>query len=450
MRVTVVGMGRVGLTTAIAMEHLGHEVTAVDRDERLVDGLRRGELPFHEPGLASLWSYSPIQTATRLSPEHLQSEVLLIAVGTPGLPDGQADTTAVEAAAREIGRLAPDKADLVIAIKSTVPPGTTEHVQDLINTELRHRSVAARIWTASNPEFLREGCALSDTLFPDRVVIGASDSDSAVRLLELYAPIIHQQFSPPEGTPRPAGYTAAPVVQVRPVEAELTKYAANAFLATKLSFVNELARLAEELGADIEAVTAAIGHDPRIGPHYMKAGPGWGGPCLGKDARALLSTAADKGLHLSVVEAAVNANARQRQHLVERLEAVLGSCQGATIGILGLSFKANTDDVSDSPGLDLASMLLARGATVRCYDPMAEPAAQRQRPDLALQYHTSIDEMIEGCEALVVMTDWDQFRHLPWAQLAKSMRRRTVLDARNILDRRLMEQAGFTYLGVGR
>ena len=450
MRVTVVGMGRVGLTTAIALEHLGHKVAAIDREDRLVDGLRRGELPFHEPGLASLWSYSTIQTATRLSPEHLQSEVLLIAVGTPGLPDGQADTSAVEAVGREIGRLAPQGADLVVATKSTVPPGTTEHVQDLINTELRHRGVAARIWTASNPEFLREGCALSDTLFPDRIVIGASDSDSAVRLLELYAPIIHQKFSPPEGTPRPAGYTTAPVVQVRPVEAELTKYAANAFLATKLSFVNELARLAEELGADIEAVTAAIGHDPRIGPHYMKAGPGWGGPCLGKDARALLSTAADRGLHLSVVEAAVNANARQRQHLVERLESALGTCRGAIIGILGLSFKANTDDVADSPALDVASLLLKRGATVRCYDPMAEPMAQRARPDLAVQYHDSIDKLIEGCEALVVMTDWDEFRHLSWAQMGKSMRGRTVLDARNILDRPLVEQAGFTYLGVGR
>ena len=450
MRVTVVGMGRVGLTTAIALEHLGHDVAAIDRNERLVDGLRRGELPFHEPGLASLWSYSSIQTATRLSPEHLQSEILLIAVGTPGLPDGRADVSAVEGVAREIGRLAPDNADLVLAIKSTVPPGTTGRVQDLIDAELRQRGVTARIWTASNPEFLREGCALSDTLYPDRIVIGASESDAAIRLLELYAPIIQQQFSPPEGTPRPAGYTAAPMVQIKPVEAELTKYAANAFLATKLSFVNELARLAEKLGADIEAVTAAIGHDPRIGPHYMKAGPGWGGPCLGKDARALLSTAADSRLHLSVVEAAVHANARQRQHLVERLEAALGTCQGATIGILGLSFKANTDDISDSPAIEVASLLLARGATVRCYDPVSEEKAQRERPDLAIQYHDSVDELSQGCDALMVMTDWDQFRHLPWAKLAKSMRRRTILDARNILDRPLMEQAGFTYLGVGR
>ena len=171
---------------------------------------------------------------------------------------------------------------------------------------------------------------------------------------------------------------------------------------------------------------------------------------MGKDARALVSIGAEQGCDMSVTAAAVAANARQREHLVDRLEAVLGGCRGATIGILGLSFKANTDDVADSPALDLASLLLARGATVRCYDPMAEPMAQRARPDLAVQYHDSIDELIEGCEALVLMTDWDQFRHLPWAQLAKSMRRRTVLDARNMLNRQLMEQAGFTYLGVGR
>ncbi len=449
MRVTVVGMGRVGLTTAIALEHLGHEVAAVDRDKRLVGTLRRGELTFHEPGLPPLWRNSRIAPVTELSPQHLRADILLIAVGTPGLPDGRADVSAVEGLAREIGQLAPDKADLVIAIKSTVPPGTTNRLQEIIDTGLRQRRCAAHIATASNPEFLREGSALFDTLYPDRIVIGACDQ-AAASLMAVYAPIIQQQFSPPEGTPRPKEYTVAPVVQVQPVEAELIKYAANAFLATKLSFVNELARLAEELGADIEAVTAGIGHDPRIGPHYMKAGPGWGGPCLGKDARALLSTAADKGLHLSVVEAAVNANARQRQHLVERLETALGSCQGATIGILGLSFKANTDDLSDSPAMEVISLLLARGATVRCYDPMSEEKAQRERPDLAVQYHDSVDELSQGCDALMVMTDWAEFKELPWAKLANVMRRRTILDARNILDRRLMEQAGFTYLGVGR
>lgn len=450
MRVTVTGAGRVGLTTAVALEYLGHQVTAVDHDERLVDTVRRGELPFHEPGLAALLRSSRMQLDCRLSPEHLRDGVLLIAVGTPGLPDGHADTSAVEAVAREVGRLAPADASLVVAVKSTAPPGTTDRVQELIDEELGRRGAAARIATASNPEFLREGSALADTLYPDRIVIGVGEPDAAARLLELYASIIDQRFTPPGGTPRPAGYTAAPVVQAQAVDAELIKYAANAFLATKLSFVNELSRLAEALGADIEAVTAGIGYDPRIGPHYMKAGPGWGGPCLGKDARALVAAGEEKGCEMSVIGAAVAANARQREYLVERLEAALGTCKGATIGILGLSFKANTDDVADSPALDIASLLIERGATVRCYDPIAEPACQRARPGLAVQYHGSVDEMAKGCEALVVMTDWEEFRSLSWGELAKAMPGRIVLDARNILDRPLLERAGFTYLGVGR
>jgi len=450
MRVTVVGLGRVGLTTAIALEYLGHEVAAVDRDDHIIASLRRGEIPFHEPGLAPLWRASRITVANRLSPECLKVDVLLMAVGTPGRPAGPADVSAVEAGARAGGRLAPEGTDLVVAVKSTAPPGTTDRAQETIASELCRRGCAARVTTASNPEFLREGSALFDTLYPDRIVIGARDRDAVIRLLELYAAIIDQRFVPPEGTPRPEGYTAAPVVQARPMEAELIKYAANAFLATKLSFVNELARLAEELGADIEAVTAGIGHDPRIGPHYMKAGPGWGGPCLGKDARALLTIGSEKGCVMSVVGAAVDANDRQREHLVERLEAALGSCRGATIGILGLTFKGNTDDLADSPALDVASLLLARGASVRCYDPVVKERAQRERPDLALKYDNSIDRMSRECDALVVMTDWSEFKHLPWTEMAKTMRGRTVLDARNILDRPLMEQAGCTYLGIGR
>ncbi len=450
MRVTVVGAGRVGLTTAIALEYLGHEVAAVDRDPRLIADLRGGNLPFHEPCLETLWQHTRIALSTRLSPELLNADVLLIAVGTPGLPDGRADTSAVEAVARDVGRLVPEGTDLVVAVKSTVPPRTSDRVRDIVDAELRRRGCNSRVVAASNPEFLREGNALLDTLYPDRIVLGANDRIASIRLLELYAPIIHQQFSPPEGSPRPEGYTAAAVVQTGPVEAELTKYAANAFLAVKLSFVNELAGLAEELGADIEAVTTGIGLDPRIGPHYMKAGPGWGGPCLGKDARAILAVATDNGLQMSVVGAAVAANARQRERLVDRLEAALGSCRGATIGILGLAFKANTNDLSDSPALDVASLLLARGASVRCYDPVAEQKARREHPELAVQYHHRVEEMSEGCDALVVMTEWDEFRHLPWPELAKTMRSRTILDARNILDPLLLEQAGFAYLGVGR
>lgn len=450
MRVTVAGLGRVGLTTALALEYLGHRIAAVEPNQRIVHGLCKGRLPFHESGLEALWRHSSIEAATALAPEHLEADVLLVCVGTPGLSNGRADVSAVENVARDIGRTAPDGADLVVAIKSTAPPGTTARAQEIIDEELRARGSPARIVAASNPEFLREGSALFDTLYPDRILIGAAQPHATARLLELYAPIIHQRFQPPEETPRPDGYTASPTVEVKPVESELTKYAANAFLAVKLSFVNEMARLAEQVGADISAVTAGIGLDPRIGPHYMKAGPGWGGPCLGKDARALVSLAEDNESRLDVVSAALDANTRQRQHLVQRLEGALGSVSGATIGILGLSFKADTDDLSDSAAVEVASLLLQRGATVRCYDPVSEERAQSEHPELAMQYHDSADGVTEGCDAVLVMTDWAEFKDLGWADLAKGMRRRMVLDARNILDRSRMEQAGFTYLGVGR
>ena len=450
MRVTVAGMGRVGLTTALALEHLGHAVSAVDPDVLRVEGLRKGRLPFHEQGLASLWRYTRIETSPELRPEHLNSDVLLVAVGTPGLPDGRADLSAIESIGRRVGELANGSDGLVVAVKSTVPPGTTDRVQSLIDEGLRRSGSRAEVSAASNPEFLREGSALSDTLYPDRIVIGAHSSRAMAKLLEMYAPIIQQDFSAPEGTPRPAGCQSAPALTTTPVNAELIKYASNAFLATKLSFVNELAGLAESVGADIETIVAGIGYDPRIGPHYLRAGPGWGGPCLGKDARALLSVAGERGVEMSVVSAAVGANACQRRRLVERLAASLGSLRGTTIGILGLAFKANTDDLADSPALDVASALVEAGASVRCYDPMAEERARREFPQLGVQYEDSVEEASRGCDALVVMTDWDEFKHLPWGELGGRMRRRTVLDARNMLDRMAVEEAGFTYLGVGR
>ncbi|MBI1886462.1 MAG: UDP-glucose/GDP-mannose dehydrogenase family protein [Chloroflexi bacterium] len=450
MRVTVVGMGRVGLTTAVALEYLGHEVAAVDRDEGLIEGLRKGTLPFHETGLEPLWRSSRIELATSLEPAHLSADFILIAVGTPGLPEGGADVSAVEAVADDVGRLASDGQDFAVVVKSTVPPGTCERVGAIIDAALHRRGCSARAAVASNPEFLREGSALFDTLYPDRIVIGAEDAETAKRLRTLYAPMIDQRFTPPEDAPRPEGYASAPVLEAKPVDAELIKYAANAFLATKLSFVNELAALAEAVGADIETVTAGLGYDPRIGPHYMKAGPGWGGPCLGKDARAFLSTAAQNRSEMSVVAAALEANARQRRRLVERLENTLGSYHGTTIGILGLAFKANTDDLADSPALEVASLLLERGARVRCFDPVSERRAQREHPELALEYHESVEELAKDCDALIVMTDWAQFRDLPWRRLARTMRGATVLDGRNILDRQLVEQAGLTYLGVGR
>jgi UDPglucose 6-dehydrogenase len=450
MQVTVVGAGRVGLTTALALDYLGHHVSCVDSDPRVVDCLRNGRLPFPDPVLESLLPGASLEVTGRLSAESAAREVVIIAVPTPPLSDGHADVSAVTAVAREVAEVMPDGEEMVLAIKSTVPPGTTERVQGLTDGILRRRRVSARIAVASNPEFLRQGTAFADTLYPDRIVIGTGDGEAEGPLLELYDRILRQDFDPPPASPRPAGFARVPLITTRPVNAELIKYAANSFLATKLSFVNEIARLAERVGADVADVARGVGLDHRIGPHYFEAGPGWGGPCLGKDTGALLALANDQCLELPLLAAAVDSNARQREHIVERLEEVVGSLQGATIGILGLSFKAGTDDTTDSPALDVVSLLLQRGARVRSYDPVAEERAKRDHPELSIAYHHCPLEMSVGCDALLVMTEWEEFKGLSWMDLARRVRRRAVVDARNLLDRQQVEAAGFSYLSIGR
>jgi UDPglucose 6-dehydrogenase len=448
MQVAIVGAGRVGLATALALDYLGHRVTCVDANPQVVECLRGGQMPFPDRAIEALMPGARMDVTPGLSPEIAAHEVVMIAVPTPPLPDGHADLSAVEAVARGVAEVIPDDAELVLAIKSTVPPGTAESVQGMVDEFLRRRNTSGRIALASNPEFLRQGSALADTLYPDRIVIGTSDSETEARLRELYADVLTQEFDPPATTPRPEGRTRVPLISTRPVNAELIKYASNAFLATKISFLNEIARLAEGLGADVTEVAQGVGLDPRIGQHYFQAGPGWGGPCLGKDARALLSVAGDQGQEMPLLAGAVASNTRQREHIVERLEGALGSLRGATIGILGLSFKSGTDDTTDS--LDVASLLLQRGAEVRSYDPLAEERAKKDRPELSIAYHHCPLQMSVGCDALLVMTEWEEFKELSWADLSQRMRKRTVFDARNLLDRQQVEAAGFTYLGIGR
>ncbi|MFQ5872790.1 MAG: UDP-glucose dehydrogenase family protein [Dehalococcoidia bacterium] len=450
MRVTIVGMGCVGLTSAVALDYLGHQVSCVDRDEGLIKRLLNGELPVHEPVLHELWNAAHIEVTSRLLPASASADILIIAVGTPVLPDGHADISAVRSVAKEVAEIVPDEADTIVAIKSTVPPGTTNIIQQLIDGVIERRKCTARVTVASNPEFLRQASALADTLYPDRIVLGTRDRRSLLPLLELYASLIQQQFCPPRAAPRPQGYSRAPVIATRPIDAELIKYAANAFLVTKLSFVNELAGLAEQFGADISEVTKGIGLDHRIGPHYLNAGPGWGGPCLGKDARALLALAADQQRQMPLLSAALTVNAHQRQHIVDRLEEALGSVEGTTIGILGLAFKSGTADVTDSPALGVMSLLLQRGARVRCYDPVAERKTMEEYPELPIEYHDSVKGLSKGCDALVLMTDWEEFKQQPWTDLARVMKRKTLVDTRNFLDSHVMEQAGFIYMGIGR
>lgn len=449
MHVTIVGAGRVGLTTALALEYLGHEITCVDSSRRVVAALCRRETPFHDPALNGLLAASKMRILPELTPESASADVVMITVPTPGLDDGSANLTYVNAVSGRVAELVEDGGDVVLAIKSTTPPGTADTVRISVADIIEQRGASATVRIASNPEFLRQGSALPDTLYPDRIVVGVDDEVAGERLRELYARIIDQSFDGPSGAPRTA--SVAPMwIATRPVNAELIKYGSNAFLATKITFVNELARLAHSLGGDITDVTYGVGLDPRIGSQYMQAGPGFGGPCLGKDTRALASVGADVGEETPLLDAVSVSNAIQRRRIVERLEETLGPVKGTTVGLLGLSFKAGTDDITDSPAVGVASLLLERGANVRAYDPAAEERAKESHPEMAIDYNDHVDETPEGCDALVLMTDWPEFLHLDWEHFASRAKGRLVVDSRNFLDRQVVEAAGFKYVGLGR
>lgn len=451
MHVTIIGTGYVGLTTGVSLAYLGHQVTCVDKNPQIVAALERGQATIHEPGLSELLALAREHLRFDTAIPELSGEgVVIIAVGTPTKANGDADLQYVDAAARELAeRIAPG-ASLVIVNKSTVPIGSARHVAGIVNRALAERGITAEIFVASNPEFLAEGRAVHDALYPDRVVIGADHPRAVARLRELYAPLLEQTFEPPPHTPRPERYTLPPLITTTPTSAELTKYAANAFLATKISFINEFANLAERVGADITEVARAIGLDARIGSKYLHAGIGWGGSCFGKDTRAILNTADSYGLQLSIVEAAVNANYRQRLHVVDKLQQHLKVLRGTTIGVLGLAFKGNTDDLRDAPALTLIEHLHERGAVIRVHDPVAMPNARRQYPDLPVTYCDTLEYLAQGCDALVIVTDWPEYRHLPLAAMKARMRGNLLLDARNLLNPAEATAHGLVYAGIGR
>jgi len=448
LRVTVLGAGRVGLTTALSLAYSGHEVTCIDKREDVLDSIRRGQPTFYEPGVAELLGQTNVQFSYPLTPESASARVLMVAVGTPPLADGRADLSAVESVASDVASLLPDGGNTVFTIKSTVPPGTSRWIQNLIDDSLAANN--AKVTVAANPEFLRGSSSLMDTLCPDRIVLGTSDAASKATLLELYQPIVDQRFVFPAEITRPNRSRPVPVVTTTPLNAELIKYVSNAFLAARLSFVNEIAGLAERVGGDITQVMYGVGLDPRIGSSYLAAGVGWGGPCFGKDTSALLRLAEDNDYDMPVLQSTIAVNQRQRRAVVEKLERTLGTLQGKTVGLLGLAYKANTGEVHDSPALAVASGLTAAGARVRGYDPMAEAAAKRWYPHVDIEYSRSALEAAHDCDAVMVMCEWQEFKELPLPQLASVMKGKALLDAKNVLDRRSVEQSGLTYLGMGR
>lgn len=484
MEVCVVGTGYVGLVTGTCLAYLGRSVICVDIDERKIQMLREGKSPIYEPGLDQLIATGiqrgNLQFSTDLAAAVKESEVVFIAVGTPPLASGKADLSYVKAVAQQVGRSLDCERRRVVVNKSTVPIGSGNWVEMLVkeglqeNPAYRERlaSMAAGqsesstvsgtsrrlngikpedvFLVASNPEFLREGSAIADTFYPDRIVIGATDAYAAERLRALYEPIVEQTFVPPVSAPRPSGFTAVPVVTTDLASAEMIKYAANAFLATKISFANEIANICERVGADIKEVVRGFGLDSRIGPKFLNAGIGWGGSCFGKDVSAIIDIANEYNYEPELLRSTVTVNKRQRHVPVLKLQEVLKIIKGKTIGLLGLAFKPETDDIRDAPALEIARELLEMGARVKAYDPIANEACARQYPDLKIEYAADAIGLAEDCDAVVIVTEWEEFQYLDLEKIGEVMHSKVLIDGRNVLDPEAVVAAGFKYRGIGR
>ena len=460
MQVCVVGTGYVGLVTGTCLAYLGQSVTCVDIDEAKIELLKKGQSPIYEPGLDALLTMCQqrgvLHFTTDLKAAIKQAEVIFIAVGTPPLPSGKANLSYVETVARQIGLALDGSHRRVIVNKSTVPIGSGNWVEMLVKEGLRDNSECAGkkpeelFAVASNPEFLREGSAIQDTLYPDRIVLGSSDSVAIEQMRELYKPLIEQIFNPPPMAPRPAGFTAVPVVTTDLASAEMIKYAANAFLATKISFANEIANICERVGANVHEVVRGFGLDNRIGPRFLNAGLGWGGSCFGKDVSALVDIAREYNYEPQLLHATVDVNARQRLVAVQKLQETLKIIKGKTIGLLGLAFKPNTDDLRDAPALTIAGQLLTMGAKVKAFDPIANEHCARHYPDLKIEYASDVLSLATDCDALVIVTEWEEFQHLDLVKLKNVMHGNVIIDGRNILDAQATSKAEFIYRGIGK
>jgi UDPglucose 6-dehydrogenase len=450
MKVCVVGTGYVGLTTGVSLAYLGHEVTCVDLDQNKVDQLRAGKSTIYEPFMDELLAEAAhnLTFTTDYATGVSGAEVVFIAVQTPSAPDGSPDLrylrSAAEMTAEHLG-----STFTVIVNKSTVPIGSGNWVEAILRESYeRHhgRRAQGEFAVASNPEFLREGAAFSDTFYPDRIVIGSDDPRSLDMLSRLYRPILDQSFTAPAVLPRPDEVGAVPLVSTDLPSAELIKYAANAFLALKISFINEIWQLAGKVGADIQQVARGTGLDSRIGTRFLQPGVGWGGSCFGKDTAALVSTAEDYHLSMPIVTAAREVNQRQRGVAVDRLLDELRILKGRKIGLLGLAFKPKTDDLRDAPAIDIAHRLIERGARVKLHDPIAAQRFQAEQPQLAAYLADSLDEVFDDSDAVVLVTEWAEYLELDWAKYLNLMRTPVILDGRNALDRSRLTRIGYRYL----
>ncbi|AFY34183.1 UDP-glucose/GDP-mannose dehydrogenase family protein [Calothrix sp. PCC 7507] len=463
MRVCVIGTGYVGLVTGACLAHIGHDVICIDNNEEKVKLMKSGRSPIFEPGLSEIMQSAidngKIEFSTDLAAGVAHGEVLFIAVGTPPLPTGESDTRYVEAVARGIGSNL-NGGYKVIVNKSTVPIGSGDWVRMIVLDGIAERQktlvpaggvsaddklpeVAAQFDVVSNPEFLREGSAVYDTFNPDRIVLGGNSPRAVGVMQELYSPIVERHYADDKSLP------AVPVLVTDLSSAEMIKYAANAFLATKISFINEVANICDRVGADVTQVAKGIGLDSRIGNKFLQAGIGWGGSCFPKDVAALIHTADDYGYEAQLLKSAVSVNERQRLIALEKLQQVLKILKGKTVGLLGLTFKPDTDDLRDAPALNLIEQLNRLGAKVKAYDPIVSQTGLRHGLSGVL-VETDAERLADGCDALVLVTEWQQFSHLDYAKMAQLMNHPVIIDGRNFLDPETLVRAGFQYVGVGR
>jgi UDPglucose 6-dehydrogenase len=439
MRITIIGTGYVGLVSGACLAELGNDVMCLDVDTAKIDMLKRGEIPIYEPGLEALVKRNAAAGRLRFTTDFAESakhgEVQFIAVGTPPDEDGSADLQYVLAAARNIGRYM--EAYCVVVDKSTVPVGTAEKVRAVIAAELSARGMSCEFSVVSNPEFLKEGAAVDDFMRPDRIVVGAADERAVQIMRSIYAPIQRNHER---------------MIVMDIASAELTKYAANAMLATRISFMNELANLAEKIGADIEQVRQGIGSDARIGYSFLYAGCGYGGACFPKDVSALQQTAHDAGMQLRIIEAVECVNQAQKSRLLEKIIARYGeNLAGRRFAVWGLAFKPNTDDMREATSQVVLPELARRGASVVAYDPVATAQARRVFAGIAgIDYAPSPLATLDGADCLVIITEWKEFRSPDFSEIKRRLKSPVIIDGRNLYDPQMVRDLGIEYSGIGR
>jgi UDPglucose 6-dehydrogenase len=435
MKVLVIGTGYVGLNTGVVLAYLGHRVTCLDLNTEKIDLLKAGKSPIYEPNLDTMLTlaYDHLTFTTDYDKADIaNTDVVFIAVGTPSNADGSANLEYVRQAAQAVGSRLNDHFTVVVN-KSTVPIGSGNWVGTIVRDayiESHGMKPDQHYAIASNPEFLRQGSALYDTFYPDRIVVGASDPRAIDVLTNLYRPILNQDFTAAECLPRPEGFSVVPLVTCDLASAEMIKYAANSFLALKISYINEIAHLAEKVGADITQIARGIGLDTRIGPRFLNAGIGWGGSCFGKDTAALISTASEYNLDMPIIQAARTVNYQLREEIVMRVQDELKILKGKTVTLLGLAFKPNTDDLRDAPSIDIAKKLIQRGAKVRGHDPVAMANMQRQYPNLAIEYYDDPAQAVADTDAILLVTEWPVYKKLDWKTILKDGKVK-LIDGRN-------------------